>query len=244
MQYIKVLATDSTNSTLKKRFQQDKEMSNTCLSAEHQTQGRGQRGASWIVKPGKNLTFSILLKDLNLNPSKNFILSALVSLGLVAGIKEIIQGHDFYIKWPNDILSGDHKICGILLENILRGNQIKHSIIGVGININQTDFKDFPQASSFKNIAGQPYDLGRVLKVLTTQIEKTVYRGITAQSRSTIYKAYEAQLYRKNQDSVFEFPNGERQTGIIKGITGSGRLNIYMNNVLKSYDLKEVKLIY
>ncbi len=103
-----------------------------------QTKGRGQRTNTWLSEAGENLTFSIVLKDLNILPVEQIAISQITSLAVVDFLK--LHGIDARIKLPNDIYVGNKKICGILIENSICSNNMKWSIIGVGINVNQTTF--------------------------------------------------------------------------------------------------------
>src|SRR5699024_4981416 len=134
--------------------------------------GRGQRNESWQTEDHKNLTFSLLLNNLSLDPQEYFKLNALVSLALVEFLNEIIPTSQLFVKWPNDILAGQQKICGILIENILQGKTIDHSVVGIGLNVNQTDFIDLPRAGSLKRIAGHDFELDNLLKELVEKLEE------------------------------------------------------------------------
>ena len=103
-----------------------------------QTKGRGQRTNTWLSNPGENLTFSIALKNLDILPSEQIAISQITALSVVDFLN--LYGIDAKIKLPNDIYVGNKKICGILIENSIRGSQISYSIIGIGINVNQTEF--------------------------------------------------------------------------------------------------------
>lgn len=243
MQYIKVLATDSTNSSLKKLLRENPLMKNTCLITENQTKGKGQRGNSWHSKPYKNLTFSVLLKNINLNPFEHFKLNALVSLSLFDFLQNKIQIPTISIKWPNDILAGNKKICGILIENILRGKKINHSIIGIGLNVNQTDFENLPQATSLKTITKKDFDLDFLAKNFVEFLEEKIYLGLK-KPLSIILKDYQNHLFRKDKISCFEFPDKTQKQGIIKGISTSGKLIISFDENTAEFDLKEIKLLY
>ena len=136
---------DSTNEEAKRQIQTIDNLS--VLSALSQTAGRGQRGNSWCSAPGENLTFSIVLKFSEdgrkdtlpgLNAKEQFILNELTALSVAEWIST--YGIRAEIKWPNDIYIGINKICGILIENSLRGTGLSSSIIGIGLNINQRNF--------------------------------------------------------------------------------------------------------
>ena len=136
---------DSTNEECRRRISDIDNLS--VLAALSQTSGKGQKGNVWLSEPGKNLTFSIVLKfpatDIKseLEPMlayDQFVLSEITSLSIVDLLAE--HGIEAKIKWPNDIYVGDRKICGMLIENSLRGEWIQHSIIGIGLNVNQRNF--------------------------------------------------------------------------------------------------------
>ena len=103
-----------------------------------QTAGRGQGTNSWESAPGENLTFSVVLKKLDILPNQQIAISQITSLSIVEFLEH--HGIEARIKLPNDIYVGAKKICGILIENSIRSNRIVWSIIGIGINVNQTIF--------------------------------------------------------------------------------------------------------
>ncbi|HLS30575.1 MAG TPA: biotin--[acetyl-CoA-carboxylase] ligase [Flavobacteriaceae bacterium] len=243
MQYIKVLATDSTNTELKKRFREDNSMKNTCLVTDQQNKGRGQRKSKWQSKDGMNLTFSLLLTHLDLDITAHFKLSALVSLALAQFIRHQIPKTTVSVKWPNDILADSQKICGILIENFSRNHKIHSTIIGVGLNVNQTTFKNLPKAGSLKNFNDQNFYLDELLVEVSEFIETTVYEGLPL-PLSQIIRDYEAHLFRINQISTFQFPTGVIKKGIISGIQDDGKLLINFKGDLKAFALKEIKLLY
>ena len=128
---------DSTNEEARRRFSECDNLS--VLSAVSQTSGKGQRGNSWTSEPGANLTFSIILKDgYRIKAYDQFVLSEITALSVIDFLS--FHGIDSSIKWPNDIYVDKKKICGILVENSLRGEFVSSSIIGIGLNINQRNF--------------------------------------------------------------------------------------------------------
>lgn len=120
------------------------------VATREQSAGRGQRGNSWEAEPGKNLTFSLLLRPSRLPAARQFELSMAVSLAIADAIDSLLpEGLHTSIKWPNDIYIGLEKVCGILIENKLAGSMIERSIVGVGINVNQQVFvSDAPNPTS------------------------------------------------------------------------------------------------
>ena len=127
MYIIKLDAIDSTNSYLKTICVKNTPKDLTVVIAEHQTNGRGQMGTNWQVEASKNLTFSVFKHVSFLKVSEQFYISMAVALGITKALKEL-QIPKITIKWPNDIMSGGKKICGILNETKLKGNKIENVI--------------------------------------------------------------------------------------------------------------------
>jgi len=140
---------DSTNTEIK-RLAENGAPHGTLAVAEMQTAGKGRRGRSWLQYPGSMLSFSFLLRP-EISTSKASMLTILGALAVSRGIEKIC-GIRPDIKWPNDILVNDKKICGILTEMTLEMTAIQYVVVGIGINVN---IKDFPDEIS--NIAGSLY---------------------------------------------------------------------------------------
>lgn len=179
------------------------------IYAGYQTAGRGQTGNSWESEEGKNLLCSILLP-----PDKNlYFLNIAVGVALLKVI-----GEDFSIKWPNDIYWQDKKAAGILIENAIIGNEIKYSIAGIGLNVNQTEFKsDAPNPISLKQIRGQEYDIEQLMNQVLEAVHK-----VLNEPEEEVWAYYKAHLYRRegfwpyeDKDGIFEaqiedvLPTGE-----------------------------------
>lgn len=135
------------------------------LSALEQTDGRGQHGNKWSSQPGENLTFSIVIKDFRIKSNEQSAISQVTALSLT----DFLESHEISakIKWPNDIYVGDEKICGILIENALKGQEIDWSIIGIGLNVNQLTFPDNlpnPISMGLYNKNKYPYDTRKLLE--------------------------------------------------------------------------------
>lgn len=242
MHTIKVSAIDSTNTFLRELHQKRLFTQNICLVAQNQTKGRGQRGADWVSEPGKNLTFSLLLRDLKLPVKQHFKLNAAVSLGLIKALKSFFH-ENLSIKWPNDILSGNHKIAGILIENVIKNRYIQDTIVGIGLNVNQEKFVELPNAASLKSISGKDFELESLLPHLSAEIESSVLNCIDS-SMEEILKKYHHHLFRKGEFSDFELPSGEVFSGLIIGVSHEGKLVIDTQNGKKEFMLKEVKMNY
>lgn len=243
MKIIKLDAIDSTNDYLKALYKKIDIEDQILVVAKDQTKGRGQVGSKWHSEIGKSLNFSILRRFNGLTITHQFTVNCAVSLGIKKGLEQIGIS-SIKIKWPNDILADDKKLCGILIENQLQAGNIVSSIIGVGINVNNRSFPNLPKASSMYLIKNKEFDLDRVLQVVSSSISselKRVENGDFGDLRSE----YERHLFRKDIISVFENGKGERFNGIIKGISETGELCLEMENDLHKYfTLKDLQLLY
>lgn len=229
---------DSTNSEALRRLPELP--SGTVIAAREQTAGRGQRGNTWFTEPGKNLTFSIVLKGLGLAAADAHRLNYLASLA----VAEFLEGYRVSpsIKWPNDIYLGRKKICGILVENPLSGDVVSASVIGIGININQTEFPQLANATSLRCCAGKEYDLEECLRVFMEVFNRLLS---TLREQSLVDK-YSASLFLKGVTAEYsDYLRDIRFTGIIRGVDPDGRLRIYDTSALtdRLYRFKEVGYI-
>lgn len=243
MEIIKLDATDSTNTHLKNLALLQVLGDFTVVLAHSQYAGRGQRGAEWTSEPGKNLTFSVLKKHRDLPARMQFNITMITSLGVFSALKQL-NVPSLYVKWPNDILSGNSKICGILIENLTSGQHIQSSIVGIGLNVNQLDFKGLQQVSSLRLLMGQPHDLEEVLQLLLIHLKESFTKFETT-PYAEIREAYEQLLFRKDKPSTFKNKQGELFMGFIRGVSPEGKLQVELEDEqLKQFDMKEVQLLY
>lgn len=243
MQLIKLSATDSTNAFLKELLSVQKQADFTVVTTDAQLKGRGQMGTIWEAAPGKNLTFSVLKNLDSLNVTEQFNLNILVSIAIYE-VLEQYQVPDLRIKWPNDIMSGHSKICGILIENILSGHNIQSAIIGIGLNVNQLEFNALPNVSSLKLLMGVHFDLEELLQAIVAKL-KALFVAFEQDGVDQLKSYYESLLFRKDKPSTFKDENGELFMGFINGVSDSGTLIILLeDNIKKEFNLKEVKLLY
>ena len=214
----------------------------TVIMAENQYAGRGQHQNGWHAEPGKNLTFSLLLKPAFLPVSSQFDLTRAISLGVFDALSPLL-GEKLKIKWPNDIYYADCKLGGMLIENFVQGNQIKNTIIGIGLNVNQEEFPaHLPNPVSVKQILHQDYDLKALLFEICRHIER-YYLNLKTGQVSFVRDAYLKQLYGlgelrsfKSQASVFK--------GTVAGVKDNGIL-IVRDNIggEKEFSLKEIEFL-
>ena len=242
MNIIKLDAIDSTNSYLKKIILEKDISDYTIVTANFQTEGKGQLGYMWESEDSKNLLCSIYKKDLGIKVEDQFVLSMLVSLSIIRTLEKL-NLPKLYIKWPNDIMSDNKKICGILVENMVKQNSIKESVIGIGLNVNQDTFKNLPNATSIKKIKGAVFNIDELLNDLVNNIKKQ-FSDFNQSNIDLIFKEYEDVLYRMNIPSTFKNSQGDIFTGFIKGVNNLGRLKVLLeDNLTKSYSIKDISLM-
>lgn len=243
MHIIKLDAIDSTNSYLRRLSNEGDVENYTVVTAKYQTQGRGQMGTSWDSENAKNLTFSVFKNVSWLDKQHPFLISIATSLAVLKALQKL-NISKLSIKWPNDILSEDKKICGILIENVIKQNSLDSTIIGIGLNVNQTEFENLPKASSLKEITGIVYNLDEVLHTVLDDLKR--YFGILKKGNyDAIKNEYESYLFRKDKPSSFMDAEGMVFSGFIKSVTLDGSLQVLLeDNVIKAFDLKEISLMY
>ncbi|MEJ2593593.1 MAG: biotin--[acetyl-CoA-carboxylase] ligase [bacterium] len=213
------------------------------VSTEFQQKGKGHGNNQWESEKGSNLLFSLLLKPAFIEPSDQFVLTTCVSMALVRTLKKWIDNLPVTIKWPNDIYVGDKKISGILMQHTIRGNRIKYSIAGIGLNVNQRSFsKEIPNPVSIARITGSPVNRQQVMNDLLGEI-KTNYETLpSAAQREALHAGYCNSLYRYQEWSMFN--DGKTFKARITGITAFGQLILEKDNGRKStYGFKEVELL-
>ena len=233
---------DSTNTFLKNILSNSKPVpEGTVIMAEDQFAGRGQRDNVWHAEPGKNLTFSILLKPVFVDAQQQYDVTRVACLGVYDALKSIL-GDGLKVKWPNDIYYGNKKLGGMLIENILQGSQIKNSIIGIGLNINQNNFPEKAgNPTSVKQILQRDYDLKNILAEICKHIE-AYYLQLKAEKVDFIRDTYLSRLYWLNEERQFR-SNGEVFNGIIKGVTVNGLLLLAIGDTEKAFNFKEIEFL-
>ena len=218
---IKIDAISSTNDFLKESYNNGKCSDGDLVLAKHQTSGRGQRDNIWISSPGNSLTFSVYKIFEHLTSANTFFISASVSVCLVRALEDI-GIPDVSIKWPNDILSANKKIGGILIENFLKKNKLKASIIGIGLNINEFYNENLPFAGSLEMVSGLKRDPEAVFNILKPKLEIALF-SLNLISKNKSIKEYSQLLWRRNKLSSFETKDFNFK-GILKNVTESGNL--------------------
>ncbi|GGD26350.1 biotin--[acetyl-CoA-carboxylase] ligase [Hyunsoonleella pacifica] len=243
MPIIKLDAIDSTNTFLKEMIGSQLVENFTVVTAKYQTKGKGQMGAIWTSEASKNLMFSTFVDISKLEIEYPFYISMATALALRHSLNAFLIPQ-LYIKWPNDILSQNKKICGVLIENVMKQGGINASIIGIGLNVNQTEFEKLPNASSLKTIMGRTFNLDELLDSIILNM-KRYFLKLENGDLKALKSEYESFLFRKDKPSTFKDDKGNLFSGYIKSIQDSGDLQVLIeDNVTKSFALKDITLMY
>ncbi len=237
--------TDSTNRWLRETSIPER-AGNLVVVTDFQTAGKGCGTNSWESERGKNLTFSMLIHPTELPANRQFHITEVVSVALCKTLAAYVS-NKVEIKWPNDIYVGDNKICGILIENRLQGNVIVDSIIGIGLNVNQTVFRsDAPNPVSLRQLTGKELALEEVLGAFLKQFSAE-YEGESSVSdyRRLLYRRGKRSRYK---DMTGRYTNGAGETSIftatLKDVEADGQLLLEdESGLIRNYFFKEIQFI-
>lgn len=232
---------DSTNNYLKSLGSE----ANVVAIAESQTAGRGAGTNTWESETGKNLTFSILIHPTFVRPNRQFLISMCIANAIreTVYIESSILNIQPMIKWPNDIYVGDRKLCGILIENSLKGEYIKDCVIGIGLNVNQREFlSDAPNPVSMAQVMGRDLDCEEILNQLLECFEKQLLMLENGQEKE-IRRQYMEKLYRKGEMHRFKDSMGAFEATIVD-VEDDGHLVVEDNlGKIRKYGFKEIEFI-
>lgn len=240
MDYFKIYDTlDSTNKEAQRLLAQGSGINGLTLFAKHQTDGRGQLSRAWISGPGSHVAMSIIYLPDSLLITKLSTLSMKISLGIVNALTSIDPSIQPLIKWPNDIYASDKKLCGILIENALSGGKVQHSIIGIGMNVNEKDFPSaISNAISLYQLTGSEYAPQQVALIIREHVMAML------QVDTDHWKSeYDQYVFGKGNQFTFLSEDARFEAEVI-GVSMQGHL--ILNNVdgeVKSYASHEVKWV-
>jgi BirA family biotin operon repressor/biotin-[acetyl-CoA-carboxylase] ligase len=242
LQIIKLSAIDSTNDYLKQLSREKKLDNFTIVVANEQTKGRGQMGSKWVSEVGKNLTFSVLVKNVMIPNEKLFDWNIVVALAVL----EVLERHEIQkvsIKWPNDIMADSKKVGGILIENVLKSGESFDSVVGIGLNLNQTNFEDLPKATSLKSLTNKNYDIFEIAEEIVKKIEEK-YQQLD-KSMTVFWNKYHEKLFKIDKPLAFEDSKNNRFMGIIQGVTHDGKLQVMLeDDSITFFNIKEIQMLY
>ena len=241
LKFIHLEQIDSTNAYLQ-RQQSECDIRNWVVSANEQTAGKGMGSNGWESEVGKNLTFSLALDVSFLPAERQFLLSEAVALGLIHALDALLPEEKLHIKWPNDIYFESRKLAGILINNTIKANMMDVSIVGIGLNVNQMQFRDWPtHPISMKQITGKEYELKPLLEQVAEQLLIKVEQ--LKSSIDDIEQDYLKRLYRYRTWADYEV-DGKKMRLFMTGIDSFGRLQLLdMENNSYCFDIKEIKFL-
>lgn len=214
------------------------------VSARVQTAGKGMGTNIWESEAGKNLTFSMGADMFFLKATDQFLLSQAVPLGLFDVLDTLLPSGQLAVKWPNDLYFGNRKLCGILINSTIHGMDMGTSVIGIGLNVNQVHFQNWPtNPISMKMILGRDTDLEPLLKDLVVAVDQRIQQLRSPDGTAEIKADYLKHLYRYRQWGSFETKKGVVKL-YIDGIDKFGRL-IALNESRDSqvFDIKELRFL-
>ncbi|WP_018476977.1 biotin--[acetyl-CoA-carboxylase] ligase [Pontibacter roseus] len=230
---------ESTNSEAQQLLIKNKATEGCVVLTDEQTRGRGQRGNSWEAAPGKNITLSVILSPVFLAVRHQFHLNMAVSLAVLDLLRE--QGlAQAQVKWPNDLYFEDKKLGGILIENTVNSQSIQHSIVGIGLNINQLHF-GISTATSVAAVVGTQLDVKRLVARLLELLEKR-YLELRSGKVDKLKYEYLQALYRYQEQHAFEV-DGKQVAGRIAGVDEDGRLAVEIDGELRYFAFKEIAYV-
>lgn len=245
MKIIKLDAINSTNEYLKNYIQNNSIRNTHAVYTFNQTKGKGQRGKVWLSEPEKNIAFSFCFFPKILKVNNQFNLNMTISLFLLNTLKSL-KIPNLKIKWPNDILSGEKKICGILNEIKVKGNIIDNIIIGFGINVNQENFENLPNASSLKLIKNINYDLNGLVSLITQNLNNYNYLNPKSESEiKSLTLNYNKNLYGTNAFNDFSDLNNNSFKGKVISVDRKGVIKVQKkDNSFHNFNFHEIQMIF
>jgi BirA family biotin operon repressor/biotin-[acetyl-CoA-carboxylase] ligase len=243
MKLIKLNAIDSTNDFLKTLAVKEKVPNFTVVTADSQTKGKGQMGSVWETEVGKNLIMSVFVKDSLSGVDDIFNLNVTIAVSIIQALQTFNIPH-LSIKWPNDIMSYQFKIGGILIENSLKSEGTVHSVIGLGLNVNQINFVHLPKASSLAVICKKEFDKDAILDAIIAKVKENLI--LLSDNVQVIWETYFDLLFKKGIPMAFK-NNTTHQNfmGIIQGVDSSGQLQVLLeDDTVAGFGIKEIQMLY
>jgi BirA family biotin operon repressor/biotin-[acetyl-CoA-carboxylase] ligase len=202
------------------------EAEGTLVVADHQRAGRGRRGRTWTSPPGKDLLVSLVLRPPGLAQGA-LAVTLVVATAVSVALSKLLDV-EFMVKWPNDVVSAEGKIAGILAESAIASGRVEYVVVGAGINVNSLA-GDLPAVApippvSCRMLTGAEWDRAWVLADVLGTVE-AYYDRFCRDGFAPLRSAYEARLWQMGRDVGFE-RDGERATGRVLGVAGDGALRV------------------
>jgi BirA family transcriptional regulator, biotin operon repressor / biotin---[acetyl-CoA-carboxylase] ligase len=230
---------DSTNDFLLNKLKSESLAEGTIVVAKQQTKGKGQRGKSWLSDSNESLLLSLLLFP-KCSIQKQFFLNKAIAVSICQALSTF--GVNAKIKWPNDIYVENKKVSGVLIENAIHSNQLKHSVVGVGINVNQLSFpQNLPNPTSMRLCLNKQVDRTLLLEVVCSFMEKN-YLLFKNNSFTQIDDQYHSLLYKHFEYTSFKIENKLVDLKVL-GVSASGLLELEGKEGLKAFSMGEITFV-
>lgn len=239
--FIHLEETDSTNLLMVRKQSVGENIERLVISTDYQTEGKGLDTNRWHSSRAKNLLFSMCIKPAFLEPSRQFLITKVISLSMLEVLSDHLPQSTVKIKWPNDIYVNNRKIAGMLISNFISGRAFELSIIGIGLNVNENDFPAWiPNPVSMTQVTGKIYDRHSLLLHITKSFEKLIDQLRNADNLALIDQKYLDALLYFNEWHDFII-KGAFETGKITGVSEFGHLIVESKNgVISTCELKEI----
>ncbi len=239
---IHIPETESTNTFAMDLVAKTNPSEGTCVISDYQTGGKGQIGRFWHSEASKNILISYIFYPTLLQVRDQFYLNIISGLAVRDVVASFIE--NVHIKWPNDIYVDDRKIAGILVQNTLRESFIKATVIGIGLNVNQTIFPiDIPNPTSFSLQTDKVFDINHIVAFLSSRLE-FYYLKLKNGHQATLMEAYLSSLYMKGEWAVYRDSEHQIFTGMIEGIDDQGRLEVKMEDgLIRPFGFREISFV-
>ncbi len=237
-------STDSTN-TQAMLWASKGASEGSVILAEHQTAGKGRHGRHWEASASSNLLFSVILRPKHLPPSHLSLITVAASVALSETIDQFIAPQPNQIKWPNDILINGKKCCGMLLESAISINRPEAElpvVLGIGVNVNQSQFSEAiaGKTTSLLLESGRHTPRMTLLASFLKHLEN-IYFSLNTENNKALFDRYQQKLAFINEATTLRFVGREEEiTGIIKGVTETGALELLTPDGLTAHHAGEV----
>jgi len=242
IQIIKLREVDSTNRFANELVNSGQLAEGAVILAQFQIAGKGQRENKWESQDGMNITGTLVLHPDFQAIERLFILNQMIAVSICEILQDLTSA-EIRIKWPNDIMAGDEKIAGILIENSIKGNKCHLSLAGVGVNINQFVFQPYnPVATSLAILEKNVFDTDMIAEKIFGQIFKN-YKRLKTETGIEFSTLYFENLYRRDKEASYE-SDGKIFEGVLKGVDPVGNLLIESNGKTETFRNKEVRFLF
>ena len=231
---------DSTNSEAKRIIDAKEDIEGTIITADVQTQGRGQQSKTWHSDVGQNIMLSTILHPDFLAIKDQFALNAFVSIAVAKVVERYTES--VHVKWPNDVYVGDAKICGILIQNFIQGKKISKSIIGIGLNVHQKSWPEsVPNATSLSLLSEDDVNIAKIQNELLVELNRYYY--LLRNHLSALNQQYQNYLYRRNKLAKYQLGESEIIATIL-GTNNLGELKVMMEDQsIRTFQHGEINFI-